>query len=85
MGGLDPAARLRLRAALQRRTGAGTTVLFTTHRLADAELLADRVAFLAAGHVAAAGTPAELCSRFAAPDLEHAFVHGVGAAAVTDS
>ncbi|MFF3502011.1 ABC transporter ATP-binding protein [Streptomyces sp. NPDC003247] len=39
---------------------AGTTVLLTTHYLEEAEGLADRLAILHAGRIAAAGTPAEV-------------------------
>ncbi|MFI2645906.1 ABC transporter ATP-binding protein [Streptomyces sp. NPDC018610] len=39
---------------------AGTTVLLTTHYLEEAEGLADRLAILHEGRIAAAGTPAEV-------------------------
>jgi len=80
MSGLDPVARQRLADALGQRHAAGTTLLFTTHLLADAELLADRVAILHAGRIAALGTPAALCQRFDAPDLGAAFAACVRAA-----
>lgn len=58
--GLDPAARRRtwdhVRALQQR----GVTIVLTTHLLDEAEELADRVAILQRGRVAASGTPAEL-------------------------
>src|SRR4029077_1285513 len=38
----------------------GVTVLLTTHDLADVEALADRVAIVVRGRVAAEGTPASL-------------------------
>ncbi|MGW3150187.1 ABC transporter ATP-binding protein [Streptomyces sp. NPDC001177] len=38
----------------------GTTVLLTTHYLEEAEGLADRLAILHEGHIAASGTPAEV-------------------------
>lgn len=73
MAGLDPVARQRLLGLLQQHQQRGGSLLFTTHLLADAELLADRVAILHAGRIPALGTPAELCRQFAAPDLDTVF------------
>ena len=61
--GLDPVARRELHdlvAELHREDG--VTVLLTTHDLAEAEALADRVTVLAAGEVLASGTVAELAA-----------------------
>lgn len=74
MSGLDPVARLRLRDVLHERHAAGGTILFTTHLLADAEMLADRIAILHAGRIAALGTRDELCRRFGVASLVDAFV-----------
>jgi ABC-2 type transport system ATP-binding protein len=38
----------------------GTTVLLTTHYMAEADELCDRIAVIAAGRIQALGTPAEL-------------------------
>jgi ABC-2 type transport system ATP-binding protein len=78
MSGLDPAARQRLREALDAHRARGVTVLFSTHLLADAEGLADRVALLHDGCIVADGRPSEIARRFDAPDLESAFVRLVG-------
>ncbi len=78
MSGLDPGARLRLRAALARRAAAGATVLFTTHLLADAERFADWVAILDTGRIVAAASPAELRARYGCADLERAVVANLG-------
>ena len=58
--GLDPEHRDRVWSLLetQRRT-AGTTILFSTHYLAEAES-ADRVVLLSAGRVVASDTPGSL-------------------------
>jgi ABC-2 type transport system ATP-binding protein len=69
--GLDPAARNRTEAIIQELRGAGVTILLTTHDLAQAERLADRVAIIDAGRIVALGTPRELLGgvdtlRFAA-------------------
>jgi len=58
--GLDPAIRRKLWAAIRSIREAGTTILLTTHYIEEAEFLADRVAFLDQGRVAALGTPQEL-------------------------
>jgi ABC-2 type transport system ATP-binding protein len=42
------------------------TVLLTTHDMDEAEILCDRIAFLAGGRVVAEGTPAELREAVAA-------------------
>ena len=58
--GLDPQARSHTWAVLRNRVRRGTTVLFTTHYLEEAEALADRVAIMNAGTVAVAGTVPEV-------------------------
>ncbi|HEX4490402.1 MAG TPA: ABC transporter ATP-binding protein [Acidimicrobiia bacterium] len=58
--GMDPHARAttwQLVRDLRRR---GTTILLTTHAMDEAEQLCDRVAIIAAGRLAAIGSPAEL-------------------------
>jgi ABC-2 type transport system ATP-binding protein len=58
--GLDPAARLALWEAVGELNGRGTTVLLTTQYLEEADRLADRIAVLDHGRLAAHGTPSEL-------------------------
>lgn len=58
--GLDPAIRRKLWAAIRSIREDGTTILLTTHYIEEAEFLADRVAILNQGRVAALGTPAGL-------------------------
>ena len=83
MDGLDPSARVRLRQALEVRRDAGASVLFSTHLLADAAELADRVAILHGGRIVAEGTPDQLCGRYDAPDLETAYLQCTGGAPAT--
>ncbi|MCI0340181.1 MAG: ATP-binding cassette domain-containing protein [Planctomycetales bacterium] len=59
----------------------GRCVLLSTHVMHEAQKLCDRVAVIHEGRLLAEGTPAELCARLAAPDLEAAFVKLVGGAA----
>lgn len=58
--GFDPAARRRSWDLIRDLAAQGRTVLLTTHYLEEAEHLADRVAVLARGRIAAEGTPARL-------------------------
>ena len=58
--GFDPAARRRSWDLIRDLAARGRTVLLTTHYLEEAEHLADRVAVLARGRIAAEGTPARL-------------------------
>lgn len=60
--GLDPESRSRVWALVEDLAATGTTVLFTTHYLEEAEALADRVAIMHAGRVRVAGTMASVLS-----------------------
>ncbi|MFI6209425.1 ABC transporter ATP-binding protein [Streptomyces sp. NPDC051041] len=58
--GLDVEGRRDTWKLVRALRDGGTTVLLTTHYLEEAEALADRLAILHEGRVAAAGTPAEV-------------------------
>ena len=58
--GLDPAARARTDGLIGELRAAGVTVVLTTHDLAQAERLADRIAIIDTGRIVALGTPGEL-------------------------
>jgi ABC-2 type transport system ATP-binding protein len=60
--GFDPEARRRAWDTVLELRDLGKTVLLTTHYLEEAQRLADRVAILRDGHIAAIGTPQELLS-----------------------
>ena len=69
---LDPRQRERL---WQFISGLGTTVVFSTHDVGEAERFADRVLVLADGELLFTGTPAELASTMGGDhDFEAAFV-----------
>jgi ABC-2 type transport system ATP-binding protein len=57
---LDPAGRRTVRELLETLRGRGVAVLLNSHLLSEVELVCDRVAIIAAGRLAAHGTPAEL-------------------------
>jgi ABC-2 type transport system ATP-binding protein len=63
--GFDPAARHDAWDLVRELRGAGTTILLTTHDMAEAQALADRVVLLNGGAVVAEGPPAALGGRAA--------------------
>lgn len=72
--GLDPAARKTVwRHLLELKAESGATILLTTHYMEEAEEYCTRIAILAAGRIAAIGTPAELKARSGKATLEEAF------------
>jgi ABC-2 type transport system ATP-binding protein len=58
--GLDVPSRVELHRLLRELQANGTTILLATHDMAEAEAMADRVAILLAGRIAATGSPLEL-------------------------
>jgi len=76
--GLDPRQRERLWEFVLALAGAGTTVIFTTHYIQEAERYGDRLLVLADGERVFDGTPRELheaVPESGARDFEQAFVH----------
>ena len=76
-GALDPRQRERLWGFIATLTQRGTSVIFATHDIAEAERHADRVLVLADGEALFNGTPAALKAAAKADqggDLEQAFV-----------
>ena len=58
--GLDVASRVELHALVEESRNEGTAIILATHDMAEAEKMAERVAILLQGKVAASGTPREL-------------------------
>ena len=61
--GLDPEGRLALTQLIRDLAKQGRTVIFSSHLLAQAEQLCDRIALLGGGRLLAEGSPAELLGR----------------------
>ena len=61
--GIDPQARLNILEVIREVAAAGTTVLYTTHYMDEAEQLCDRIAIIDHGRILALGTLAELTRR----------------------
>ncbi|HVZ74104.1 MAG TPA: ABC transporter ATP-binding protein [Polyangia bacterium] len=79
--GLDVLASRFLRDFVRAERDRGKAVIFSTHYLAEAELLCDRIGLLHRGRLLAEGPPAELRARAGgATNLEEAFLRFVEAA-----
>ena len=61
--GLDVPSRAELHRLIRELRAAGTTIILATHDMAEAEELADRVAILLSGGIAAIGTPRDITSK----------------------
>ncbi|MFP4346470.1 MAG: ABC transporter ATP-binding protein [Anaerolineales bacterium] len=61
--GLDVESRAELHALMQELRDEGVTFVLATHDMAEAEKMADRVAILLRGRIAATGTPRELTAK----------------------
>lgn len=63
--GLDPAARAEVHRMLAELRSAGTTVFLTTHDMAEADSVCDRIAILDEGRIVAEDAPQSLKLRYA--------------------
>ena len=62
--GLDPRARHQVWDLVRGLAADGRTIVLTTHYMEEAEVLADRIAFIDRGQIVATGTPSELIDRY---------------------
>ena len=72
--GLDVLASHGLRQFVLSEKARGKAIIMSTHYLAEAELICDRIGFVHRGRVLAEGSPARLREQTQAPTLEHAFL-----------
>ncbi|MCX5787696.1 MAG: ATP-binding cassette domain-containing protein [Elusimicrobia bacterium] len=73
--GLDPQTRNRIWSAIQEMVRErGTTVLFTTHYMEEAEKVAGQAAIIDYGKIVARGTPASIKETAKTATLEEAFI-----------
>ena len=73
--GLDPKSRRDVQTFLENlRRAEGTTILLTSHDMAETERLCARIGFLAKGALIAEGTAEELKNRSGAASLDDAFI-----------
>ena len=82
--GLDPRSKLEVQTFIEEiRAAHDATIVLTTHDLAEAERLCDRIGILNDGRMVAEGTPEELVERVArehgqSPTLESVFMTWTG-------
>jgi len=72
--GLDVLASRFMRAFVRGERDRGKAVLFSTHYMAEAELLCDRIGFLHRGRLLVEGSPAEIRAQTGTNTLEEAFL-----------
>ena len=80
--GVDPEGRVVVRDLIAAQRAAGRCVLLTTHELAEAERLADRVVIVDQGRLLAEGTPAGLASGAADGSVRFSTDPGIDTAAL---
>ncbi len=71
-GGVDPLTRRQFWNMIYEAAANGLTIFVTTHYMDEAEYC-DRISMMVDGKIEAMGTPAELKSRFDAPNMDHVF------------
>jgi ABC-2 type transport system ATP-binding protein len=77
--GIDAQSRHLILENLKGLRAAGTTILYTTHYMEEAEQLCRRVAVMDRGRIIATGTPAELIGEVeGCRNLEELFLHLTG-------
>lgn len=81
MSGLDPAARIKLKAMLLRMRSEGKTLFFSSHILSDIDEICDRIGVIHNASLLYIGTPAELKREYKIDHLEQAFLQSIKAAA----
>lgn len=75
---LDPVASREILELVRRAKARNKAVLFSTHRMEEAEYLCTRLLFMRAGKIVARGTSAELLAQSGQQTLTDAFLHFAG-------
>ncbi len=76
--GIDVQTRHNILEYLKTLNSKGTTLIYTSHYLNEAETLCDHVALIDKGRIACVGEPADLISRHGCSDLEDLFLKTTG-------
>ena len=78
--GVDPQSRNHLFESLKQIQADGTTILYTTHYMEEAERLCDRIGIMHGGKIVACGTARELATQSGLdnPNLEQVFLQLTG-------
>jgi ABC-2 type transport system ATP-binding protein len=83
--GVDPEGRLAIRAVVEDLRRQGVCVLLTTHELAEAEKMADRIVILSSGRVVLEGTPRGLTAARETDGLTFGAPAGLDTASLADT
>ncbi len=75
LNGLDPRSARRLKDLFIELAAGGTTILLSTHDLATAEAVCDRIGIIHRGRLLAEGSASELRQIASASDLESVFLN----------
>lgn len=75
MGGLDSAARVRVKEMLMEEKAQGRTLFLSSHILSDLEEICDRIGILQAGSIKFTGKTEDLKKATGCTNLERAFLH----------
>ena len=67
--GIDPQARIKILDIVKKEAESGTTIIYTTHYLEEAEELCDRIAIIDKGAIHAEGSLAELVDLVGEEDI----------------
>ncbi len=67
-----------LKGRLEDLRGAGRTLFFSSHALADMEEICDRMAILHNGTLRYVGPPADCCRQYGTNTLEQAYLKCIG-------
>jgi sodium transport system ATP-binding protein len=73
-GGLDVTSARMVRKLVRKLGDEGGTVIYSTHNLAEAEQVCDRIIIIHNGTIRADGKPSELISATDCENLEEAYV-----------
>lgn len=76
---LDPVASRDILELVQRAKARGKAVLFSTHRMEEAQYLCTRLIFMRGGKIVARGTASDLLEQSGKSELTDAFLHFAGA------
>lgn len=74
LNGLDPRSARRLKDLLRELAAGGATILLSTHDLATAEAVCQRIGIMHRGRLLAEGSASDLRQIASAPDLESVFL-----------
>ncbi|MCC0730562.1 ABC transporter ATP-binding protein [Clostridioides sp. ZZV14-6009] len=73
--GLDPSGAVLFRKIIEEERKKGTTIFLTTHNMLDADLMCNRVAFIADGKIIAIDSPKNLKVKNSNNKVEVEFIH----------